>query len=353
MDQSGSGGCVYPFSKDLRDALGITCSSVAALSALFLVVSLIILSCRKLLGHYNFRLVLYQLLSSLLYSLVTVSQIIVVWYEKEGNAVARSCKAVGLGLTYSNWTVLLFKLYIVSELLYYAIVRDKRNQLVRTKRAEFLVVLSLFVLPAFVSWIPYTNDTFGYSGAWCWIRKKFDNCTDISPKDFEEEMGLWYGPLSLLMILLLVMICVTLGVLGHKYYKTTHCPERVPIAGNKNNPNNLMMLPLLGYPAIYILTHVVALADTVVGFILFQLDKGTSPLDLVLADAVTSAADGLLASIFFWIHLVLISVPKREPAPPPDVPTDNPFAMTESNRTSSNGSSVARSDEVKESEHGE
>ena len=337
MDQAASQVqpiCDYPLLRSTRITLDITRSSVAALSTLFLVVSLIVLSCRKLLGYYNFRLVLYQLLSSLLYSLVTVSQIVAVWYEREGTVVADLCKAVGLGLTYSNWTVLLFKFYILTELLYYALVRDKKKVLVRTKRMELLVVVSLFLLPAFFSWVPYINDTFGYSGAWCWIRKKLDNCSD-NPVGFKEEMGLWYGPLFLLMIALLVMISVTVGLLVYNYCKTRHCPEHMPIiAGKRTNSHNLRMLPLLGYPAIYILTHLIALTDRVVRFAV-----GTSPYGLVMAHAVTNPAGGLFASIFFWIHLVLISVLRREPTSPP-----NPLPRNDSPTSS-------HSDEGKESEH--
>ena len=344
--------CAYSLSHHKRITLDITRGSVAAVSTLFLVVSLLILCCKdRLIYIYNFRLVLYQLLSSILYSLVTVSQITAIWYEKEGTTVAALCKVVGLGLTYSNWTVVLFKFYIVLEVLWFAVVNDTKKILVRTKRKEFLVVMSLVLIPAFFSWVPYTNDTFGYSGAWCWIRKKSDNCTD-NPVALYEELGLWYAPLFLLMALLFIMICTTVVLLFCRWRKTRHRARYAPLPGSETNLDMLKMLPLLGYPAIYILTHLIALADRIMRFAV-----GSPPYWLVMAHAATNPAGGLFVSICFWVHLVLVSVLKRRvtktPVDSPPTTPDSPPTTPNSTPTTSNSSRTTPSDEGGEQDHDE
>ena len=149
--------CNYSLSHHRRVTLDIVRGSVAVASTVFLIISILIPCCKKRYNIYNFRLVLYQLLSSLFYSLVTVSQITAIWYKREGNSIARLCKAVGFGLMYSNWTVVLFKFYILLEVLYFAAVEDKRKTLVRTTRKEIIDIT------IYTKTLPVTCTLFSHS----------------------------------------------------------------------------------------------------------------------------------------------------------------------------------------------
>ena len=73
------------------------------------------------------------------------------------------------------------------------------------KKAEILVLLVAFIIPALLDWIPFTTDTYGSTGLWCWIRSIKENCT-INTAGLHQQIALWNVPFGLVALLTLSLV---------------------------------------------------------------------------------------------------------------------------------------------------
>ena len=80
-------------------------------------------------------------------------------------------------------------------------------------KLELAVFTSTFGIPLIISWIPFTTDSYGPIGTWCWIRSLENDC-------FEHTAGLWEQlwlsrvPFILVALITLVLFVTALFLLG-------------------------------------------------------------------------------------------------------------------------------------------
>ena len=151
-----------------------------------------ILVCRfKLYKTAVYRLALYQVVSSLALAAVSVSQIILVDYNRNPEVYGRLCVAIGWLFTYSEWVKLLFTMWLTVHLFCFSVHHKD------LKKLEVLYVVTSLLVPAVVACVPLITHTYTRSpdGA-CYIYVKNDsnNVATI------ERFALWDGPAMVVLI---------------------------------------------------------------------------------------------------------------------------------------------------------
>lgn len=207
-------------------------------------------------------------------------------YDPTSVAMKRFCKFQGFWLLYTDWTVMLSMFCITANLLWS--VCTKR----RVKCIEVLYLVIIYAFPLPVAAVGFWKDSFGPSGAWCWIRNEnepvaenctdsFFNCTTYTTGVY-LQFGLWYVPLYVMILILFVMyLAIIVKVrLSLKRWQGAYDPH---IEQSKALLRREVR-PLLWYPTIFfaiclfpLINRIVATADHPY-FPLYVLHVLTSPL---------------------------------------------------------------------------
>ena len=80
-------------------------------------------------------------------------------------------------------------------------------------KLELAIFTSIFGLPLIFTWIPFTTDSYGPSGTWCWIRSLEDDCSQHTAGLWEQ---LWLSriPFILVAVITLALLVTALFLLG-------------------------------------------------------------------------------------------------------------------------------------------
>ena len=165
--------------------------STSMLSAIVCLTALVIMIYFRLYKWFNYRLVLYILVSVLIYSLIHFMQLPVAWYDPASKALVGFCQFIAFSSEYIIWNLLLLTVFIIIQLFSLVICFKE------LKAMERYYVLFSCIFPLFFSWIPFVTNSYGLSGQWCWIRKHDKDCSESA--GIVEQYALWYGPLTLIM----------------------------------------------------------------------------------------------------------------------------------------------------------
>ena len=99
---------------------------------------------------------------------------------------------------------------------------------------EVMFVLLSIVSPPLLDWLPFREQRYGLSGAWCWIMglDSVENCTDVG---FEYQLILNYVPTAFISFTAVILTFVTNVVLCHavcKHRGTSyhHCKRAKEVA---------------------------------------------------------------------------------------------------------------------------
>ena len=139
------------------------------------------------------------------------------------------CKANGFFSLYFDTVELIFVLGI-SLALFFKIspevlpfwrsilkkVKEKAFTCHETKisKPKVATVVLMIVFPLLFDWIPFTTNTYGQFGTWCWIRILDQNCT-TNTAGWWEKFWLWHIPFGIAIFLILILLVATLCLLGY------------------------------------------------------------------------------------------------------------------------------------------
>ena len=84
----------------------------------------------------------------------------------------------------------------------------------KVSKPEVATVVLMIVLPLLFNWIPFTTNSYGQFGTWCWIRILNQNCT-TNTAGWWEELWLWNVLFGLRFCLILLLLVATLYLLGY------------------------------------------------------------------------------------------------------------------------------------------
>lgn len=93
-------------------------------------------------------------------------------YRSEGEIMDVVCVLSGFTKQVTDWFLIMDYSVITYTLLMTAVFRKSISRL------EGLFVVLIFVFPFTFNWIPFIDNSYGKTGAWCWIRSQnYDDCS--------------------------------------------------------------------------------------------------------------------------------------------------------------------------------
>eukprot|EP00731_Ephydatia_muelleri_P013121 Em0007g431a len=134
-------------------------------SVLVCILAAILLCCLKLYKKLVYRLALYQVLSALAMASVSVMQVVFINYDKSPIIYGRICTALGFLSVYTEWTKLLFTMWVTFHLFCFAVLHKN------LKKLELLYVVTSLLAPVVIATVPLTTNAYGLSpdGNACYI----------------------------------------------------------------------------------------------------------------------------------------------------------------------------------------
>lgn len=151
------------------------------------------------------------------------------------------------------------------------------------KWLEALYLVLIFVAPMLTALIPFINDSYGKSTAWCWINRK------------TMQYALWYGPLFVLILFGGILYFVGVSLITYKVKKNKN---RYTSDGSKEKQRQMLkeLHQFRWYPILYLIINLVPLANRIVE--IFEQDKLI--FQLWLATGVIEGLQGILVALLYF-----------------------------------------------------
>ena len=234
--------------------------------------------------HYFFiqRLILYHCLAALFRAVALIMRFHRLRYNDESKALTYFCAISGFMDQVSLWYLMVDFSVITFTLLMTAVFHKN------VARLEGLYIVLIFVLPLTFNWIPFIEDSYGKSGAWCWIRNlNYDDCSEHKFGSIIQNV-LWKVPTY---IFLIIMIPVYLLVIG--FVARQRCCSKGGVTHEQDTDTlrrtlNEEVWPLLFFPLGALVLNLLPLANEI-----YETVYINKPLyELSLAGAVLSPLQG-------------------------------------------------------------
>ena len=119
----------------------------------------------------------------------------------------------------------------------------------KTEKYEFVYVFFIFIFPLLYTWIPFIKNSYGRSGAWCWIRSQDDVCDTFLFGQW-LQFSIWFVPLYVFMIILIVLYVMMVSKL-YCVIRRLSINDQAAMVQIKGE-----LLQLIAYPLIYFLLNV-------------------------------------------------------------------------------------------------
>ena len=276
----------------------------SAFSTLICVIALLITCYYRLYKRFVHRLVIYQLLSAIMFSLMCFAELSFLNYDYNDSSIMMKvlCGAVGflvsvtIGIKFiiTFWlTFYLFMFAVFSKDLYYL---------------ELLYVITSIIIPILFDWIPFVNNLYGVAGAWCWIKDWDGNCPNKKIMlGTIEQYAFEYAPGGLLFLIDLILIIVTIGVLLYRSYcrpvkKTAEYDPLLERQAKGQKKAFKEILPLMLYPVIFMILFLPSLIQRIYGAIVPEAQR----YFVFVLQAVTIPGYGLFVGVIVIIHIFIM-----------------------------------------------
>lgn len=254
----GSGNhCKFNDSERHHILIGLGISGlVSAIVCCIATVMVFLLRVHKL---FAYRLAMYQVLSALFFSIVLCMELVAYPYgDKPDNTTKKLCTAMGFMLQYSAWVKLMFSICLTFHIFCFAVF------LVNLKKLEIAYIIVSVFTPLLHAWIPFINNYFGLSGAWCWIRRWENDIKCIAEKNQTEkgsieQFVLWYIPFFVAGLIDVIAIVVMVVVIVCRVYHRRSTPDdsaRQPLLNTNQQTHKealKQLMPLLVYPILFLI----------------------------------------------------------------------------------------------------
>ena len=272
-------------------------------STLICVIALLITCYYRLYKRFVHRLVIYQLLSAIMFSLMCSAELSFLNYDYNDNSMMMKalCGAVGFLVSVTIEIKFLITFWLTFYLFMFAVFSKDLYHL------ELLYVITSIGIPVICDWIPFVNGLYGVAGAWCWIKNwKGDCANDKMLLGTIEQYMFLYAPGMALLFVDLLMIIVTIGVLLYRSYcrPVKEAAEYDPLLerqAEKQKKAFKEILPLILYPIIFIILFLPSLIQRIYGAIVPE-----TGFFLFVLHAATGPSWGLFAGIAVAIHICLL-----------------------------------------------
>lgn len=266
-------------------------SSTAGLSFLVCSAALFLVYMMKLYRKLIYRLAAYQVVSALVYSVIEISQLAFLNYK---GSSSKACVAVAFLNQFVLSMKVVLTIWVTFHLFCFAVLYKDM------KKLEHFYVLTSFVVPLVVAVIPFTTQTYGLAGSWCWIRNSRDDCgSDI--EGVVEQFVLFYGPAVVALVAESVaMVAIVVILIRRKKDTLVDLSRKHDEALNR-------MLPLASYPFVFCVLIVPPLAYRAYG-----AAGGPGNKNFLLATAFFHPFWSFSAGMALLVHAAVILRMRRQ-----------------------------------------
>lgn len=256
-------------------------STIAAVAVILVII---------ILKKYNFfvqRLILYLCIASALNSASIVLRFSRAAYRSHDNQNIKSlCIAAAFIDQTTLWSVSIAYVCLTFNLLLTVVFKSSAQSI------EIGYIVAIFLFPLMFNWIPFIQNSYGEAGAWCWIRGKDADYSNMANSTIincsTHEFGvylryvLWYVPHYAIFCVLLVAYIVVVAKLIHNTtrWKGLYSMESI----HQKERMKELVKPIIFYPLVYFFLDLFPLInrvyDTIHGpnYILWLLHAVFSPL---------------------------------------------------------------------------
>ena len=301
MNDSGndSSDCVSHLSATQKNILISVYGGVAGFSALFCVAALLLTCYHRLYRRFAHRLVIYQLLSALVFLLVSASELSFIDYNNSSTTLKGLCGAVGFLLSVTVGTKFLVTFWLTFYLFMFAVFSKDLYRL------ELLYIITSIGIPLLFDWIPFVNGLYGVAGAWCWIKNWEGDCANkkILLGTIEQYLFL-YAPGMTLFFIDFVLVITTITVLLYRSYCSRKSLETDPLLKRQVEKQRKALkeiLPLMSYPIIFMIIFLPSLIQRIYGAIIPETN-----FFLFVLHAATGPSWGLFVGTTVIIHIICL-----------------------------------------------
>ena len=275
--------------------------SLAVASAILCVAAVILLVYKKLYTSFNYRLILYLLIASIINSVTDTLQMPFYWQCPEDLVLKPGlkdfCHALGYLEIYCSWNLLLIISFINVEI--FAMFAYKHQ----LTEQEIPCTATCFILPCFIAAVPFSTNSYGLVDHYCGLRQYKDE----QDKHHDWiQVYVWYAPGLIIAGVSCILIIVGILTLAYQLYqmKKLDNPERELLLhdrGVENYTNAIKeTIPLVAYSVAWL---VLLITD-----ILSLSNSHSDALSVIeyISNLATGFMGGFSAGIFF-IHFCVKS----------------------------------------------
>ena len=291
--------CNHTFNDEQTDAIIIAMGAAASVSCLMCVATVSSVLWLKFYKHFTYRLAMYQVASSMLFSMDLIFQLVLMRLRFHNSNHKSTCEVAGFLLEYFMWVKLLITVSLVIHIFILAVCLKHL-----VKLELFYVFFSIF-FPFLFVWIPFIKRSYGMAGAWCWIKDWKGNCANKNYiAGILEQFMLWYVPQFFSLAISIVVIVIILIILIQRvYFKKGNCDlnsENEPLLKSHNNKALKKLVPLLFYPIAFFLLNIIALIHRI-----YDVVSNDISFKLTLAHSLSIGAWGFFSSWALLLHIIL------------------------------------------------
>ena len=254
----------------------------------------------KLFRKPVYRLALYQDLAALFYATQCGLQLILLRYDTPSttNAYHPSCALFGWWHMYSLWVKLFLSLCVAFHLFYLAVFHKN------LKKFEVVYLGVSLLVPAVISIVPFTTESYGLAGSWCWVESTIGGCSnETSLVGLVEQFALWFGPS---MTLAFISACAMMAMVSVLVYRACthgrHMSELGP-HGDQNWKALKQVLPLAAYPIVTFVFFVPSFLNRIHGATSHTVSQPLSVLS-----AAGAAGWSIAPGVTLIIHVSIASL---------------------------------------------
>ena len=262
-------------------------------SVLVCLLAAILLCCLKLYKKLVYRLALYQVLSALVLASVGAMQVVFINYDELPTIYRRLCTAIGFLVVYTEWTKLLFTMWVTFHLFCFAVLHKN------LKKLEVLYVVTSLLVPALIAIVPLVTHAYGLNsdGNICYIYAN----TSVA---FIERLALWDGPAMLMLIAASTAMVVMVTKLTSQVRRRS---KYKPITdGDQFTKALKQVLPLVAFPVLFFIFEI-----PVFIFHVYTTQHSTPKEGMYIADVVCFALWSASSGATVLIHMSVVRICSR------------------------------------------
>ena len=288
--------------------IDIARASVSLASAILCVAAVVLLVYSKLYSSFNYRLILYLLIASIINCVVDTLQVPFSLYGRDEVSLTPKqtsfCHALGYLEVYCSWNMLLTTSFFIVEI--FTIVTCE-YQLIKL---EIPCTTACFGLPCLISVVPIFTESYGLVEYYCGLKQyKDDDCNDPDP----IIKYIWVIPGFVVAGINLILILVAVLSLAYKLHKikSLNTPEREELIAKHDQECYSKalkeILPLVVYPVTVLVLLIIESLNPI------NSDSTATHVFNCISDVLSGCMGGISAGTFFIHFLVRLQRPAKQP----------------------------------------